>query len=281
MTDLPIQLIVLLNSITNALGDLFLAPVSNVPGWFSITVISGVMGVLLLVIFKYTSNQAAIAGIRDDVKANMLAIKLFKDNFRVIVRSQAKVFFSSFKLLYHSIVPMLVMVMPVSLVMAQMGLWYQARPVHLKDAPVIVKLKLNSNVMDWPQVTLNERQSVKIIAGPVRVVSRKEIYWKIKPLRNGYHYLTFQVGNQKAEKQFAVGSGFMRLSLKRPGPEFIDTLLFPLEKPFAHDAAIHSIGIDYPERESRIYGKDWWIVYFFITSIVSALIFKPLIKVKI
>ena len=276
-----VQFISWVNVITNALGELFLAPVALVPGWVSITVISAVLGVLLLVIFKYTSNQMAIGRVRDDIKANLLAVRLFKDSISVTFRSQARVFAGSFKLLFYSIVPMLVMIVPVCLILAQMGMWYQARPLKPSDEPVMVKLKLNNTLDTLPQVILEPSPAARTMIGPVRIFSKKEVYWKIKPIEDGNYNLIFHVGDQQYAKQLAIGDGFMRVSPKRPGPDFSDILFYPLEKPFASDSAVYSISIDYPERESRISGTHWWIVYFFIASMIFAFIFKPLLKVRI
>ena len=276
-----VQLITWVNVVTNAIGGFFLAPVASVPGWFSITVISAVLGVFLLIIFKYTSNQKAIGHVRDDIKANLLAVKLFKDSFSVTFRSQARVFCASFKLLFYSIVPMLVMIVPVILIMAQMSLWYQARPLLPGDEPVIVKLKLNDNLDTLPQVILESLPAARTMIGPVQVFTKKEIFWKIKPVEDGNYNLIFHIGDRRYEKQLAVGEGFMRLSPKRPGADFVDILLYPLEKPFTSDSPVHSISINYPERDSRINGTDWWIVYFFVVSMIFAFMFKPFLKVRI
>jgi hypothetical protein len=50
--DFAIGVITGLNKIANATGALFLRPVVLLPGWLSITIISAVMGVLLLIIFR-------------------------------------------------------------------------------------------------------------------------------------------------------------------------------------------------------------------------------------
>ena len=276
-----VMLITWVNVVTNAIGGFFLAPVASVPGWLSITVISAVLGVFLLVIFKYTSNQKAIGCVRDDIKANLLAVKLFKDSFSVTFRSQARVFCASFKLLFYSIVPMLVMIVPVCLILAQMGLWYQACPLLSGDEPVVVKLKLNDHLDTFPQVTLESLPAARTIIGPVRIFTKKEIFWKIKPVEDGNYNLIFHIGDRRYEKQLAIGEGFMRLSPKRPGADFADILLYPLEKPFTSDSPVRSISIDYPERDSRINGTDWWIVYFFVVSMIFAFLFKPLLKVRI
>ena len=51
-----------------------------------------------MIIFKYTSNQKAIGRVRDHIKANMLALKLFKDDMSVTFKSQGRVFGGAFRL---------------------------------------------------------------------------------------------------------------------------------------------------------------------------------------
>jgi len=48
--------------------------------------------------------------------------KLFKGSIHVAFKSQVNIFLASFKLLFQSIVPMLVMILPVSFILAQMGM---------------------------------------------------------------------------------------------------------------------------------------------------------------
>ena len=74
------QIISWLNILMNFLGKVLLSFIAFLPGWLSNTIISAVVGVLLLIIFKYTSNQKAIGKVLDNIKANLLGMKLFKDN---------------------------------------------------------------------------------------------------------------------------------------------------------------------------------------------------------
>jgi uncharacterized membrane protein (DUF106 family) len=279
--DVVVKLLAYINLFCNKLGEILLAPIALLPGWVSITLISAFLGVFLLLIFKYTSNQKQIARIRDSIKASMLAIRIFKNSTLVTLKAQASVFLASFKLLFHSIIPMLVMIVPVSLTLAQMGMWYQARPVKLTDESVIVKLALNKDIPEWPPVKLRSLPAAEKAVGPVKIWSKKEIYWKIRPLKNGYFPLLFEVDGREIEKQLAIGDGLMRLSPKRPSYDIGDVILYPLEKPFQRDAVVQSVTIDYPPRNSKIYGTDWWIFYFFVVSLVFALLFKPFLRVRI
>ena len=91
MTDALVHTALWLNTIANALGWLVLAPIGVLPGWLSATAVSTVTGVLLLAGFKYTSNQAAIKRVRDQINADLLALKLFKDSARVALEAQGRI----------------------------------------------------------------------------------------------------------------------------------------------------------------------------------------------
>ncbi len=279
--NLLAQIIAWINVVTNALGKFLLAPIAVLPGWLSNTILSAVTGVILLIIFKYTSNQLAIQRVRDDMKAHMLALKLFKDSFSVTFREPWRVFGGALLLLFHAIRPMLVMIVPVSLLLAQLGLWYQSRPLRPGEYTVVT-MKLNGSIdSPWPAVTMKSQPSVELTTGPVQILSKREICWEIRALESSNGQLIFQVDDQQVEKELAIGDGFMRISAERPGWQWTDIMLHPGERPFGPDSVVQSISIDYPDRQSWTSGTDWWIVYFFVTSLVFAMIFKPFLKVKI
>lgn len=298
----------------NAAGKYLLAPVGLMPGWLSNTIIAAVTGVLLLILFKHTSNQQAIGRVKDDIKANMLTLKLFKDSIQVTLKAQGHLFKGALLLLCYAIVPLLIMIVPIAFLFGQMGLWYQARPLRVgEEALVTVKLnddemntvfdtekqniqmvKSNGQELHLPKVAIESTDVAEVTTGPVRAFSKHEIFWKIKAQENGYHRIVFQVGDQQFEKELVVGDGFMRVSAQRPGWHWFDILLHPCEKPFSPDSLVQSISINYPERILRIFwiptwivdfllifGIPLWMIYFFIVSMVFALLFKPFLKVKI
>jgi len=218
-----IQLLTWINIPMNALGKVILSPIGNMPGWLSNTLIAILTGIPLLVIYKYTSNQRAIGRTRDNIKANMLALKLYKDSLRVTFQAQGRVFGGSLLLLVHSIIPMMVMIVPVCLLLGQMGLWYQFRPL-LPGEQAIVTLKLNQPANStWPDVQFEVISGASVVVGPCRVNKEKqEIWWKIQASEKGQHQLLFNVNGQQFRKELAIGDGFMRLSAKRPGCVFIN-----------------------------------------------------------
>jgi hypothetical protein len=239
--DLLTQAVVWLNAAANAIGRWALLPVGSTPGWLSATVIAVVTGVLLLVVFKYTSDQRAIKRVRDDIKANLLALKLFKDSPAVAFAAQGRLLLGAGKLFLLALPPMAVMLVPVALILGQLSLWYQKRPLEVGEE-AIVTLQLNGT--ESRPVSLQPSDSLKVLVGPVRVHSKGEVCWHIKAREAGYHRLTFTIGDQRIDKEFAVGDGFLRVSARRPDWKLEDALMHPWEKPFAPGSPVKSVEID-------------------------------------
>ena len=270
-----------LNILVNTIAGYLLAPIGMLPGWLSKTIISAITGVLLLIIFKYTSNQKAIGKVKDNIKANLLALKLFKDELSVTFHSQGRIFLGATRLLRYSLWPLLVMMVPVLLELSQMGVWYQWRPLRLGET-TLVTMRLAGKI-DEPmqQVKFLPNSGVEPVLGPVHITSKREICWEIRALKEGFYDLVFQVDQQQIEKELAVGDGLMRISAVRPSWNWTTILTHPLEKPFDKDSPVQAISIDYPDRVSWTSGTDYWLIYFFCASLVFALLFKPFLKVKI
>jgi hypothetical protein len=281
VTSALVQVIVWLNALANGLGRMLLGPVAVMPGWLSATIVSAVTGVFLLFVFKYTSGQRAIKRVRNDINAHLLALKLFKDSAAVALRAQGRILLGALRLFGLAIVPILVMVVPVTLLLGQLALWYQRRPLRVGEETVVT-LKLNGNAASpWPEVRLKPAASFEVAVGPVRVQSKREICWKLVACQNGLTRLAFQVAGLDIDKELAVGGRLMRVSEKRPGWSWSDALLHPWESPFRPDSLVHSIEVTYPNRDSWTSGTDWWVAYWFVVSMAAALCFRRPLNVNL
>ena len=279
--DVVARIVTWLNVPANALGRFLLAPIGVLPGWLSVTIVSVVTGWLLLLVFKYTSNQRAIQRVRDDINAHLLALKLFKDSASVIFQAQGRVFRGAFFLLLFAVVPMLVMLVPVSLLLVQLALWYQAQPLTRgEETLVIVKLS-GEDELTGHEISIEPTSAVDVVMGPVRVLSQREVWWKIKAREDGYHRVLLHLDGRTFEKELAIGDAFMRLSAARPGWYWKDILLHPCELPFEPGSPIESIEVDYPDRLSWTSGTDSWVIYWFVVSTVAALCFRPFMNVNV
>jgi hypothetical protein len=275
------RLIAWLNVIGNGLFGLLEKPMMVLPAWLSLTVISAVLGVLMLIVFKYTSNQTAIGRVRDKIKGHLLAMKLFKDNPKVILKTPWQIIGQAFLLLFHAIRPMLVMIIPFSLLMGQLGLWYESHPLDINEQAMVVMQLSGSDDDPLPAVSLVSTEVAQIVTGPVRVPSKRQIFWQIKPKEAGSHFLTFQAEGHQVQKELSVGQGLMPVSIKRPSLNIDDVIMHPAEKPFNGPSPVQSISVDYPARFSSFLGIGLWFWAMLVIAIVAGFIFKPFFNVKI
>jgi hypothetical protein len=275
------QVIVWLNGLANTLASVLLAPVAVLPGWASATLIAAVTGVLMLLVFKWTSNQGAIKRVRNEIKANLLALTLFQDSVVVSLRSQARILRGAGRLLLLAFVPMLVMLIPVSLLLGQISVWYQARPLRVGEETVVTVHLSASSGEALPEVRLTPSTAIEPIVGPVRVVQKRMVCWNVLAREPGCHQLRFEANGQTFAKELAIGSGFMRLSILRPGWRWTDAMLYPLETPFDLDSVVQAIEVAYPQRQSWTAGTNSWLLYWFAASMAFAFAIRPLLRVSL
>lgn len=275
------QVIVWLGEAAGRIGDILLAPLEHLPGWGSATLVAAATGLVMLVAFKYTSNQAAIRRARSSIKANLLSLSLFKDSVAVGLRAQGRILLAAGRLLLLSVVPMLVLLVPMSLALAQLALRYQWRPLRPgEEAVVTVRLAESAGSVPG-DILLAASPGVARSSRPVRVPRKGMVCWEIRAGVPGLHELSFEVCGRSYGKELRVGEGFAATSQKRPAWEWSEALLHPRERPFAADSPVQSIEIAYPERESLPAGTDTWLVYWFVVSMGAALAARPVFKVSI
>jgi hypothetical protein len=279
--ELLARVVFWLNAVANAVGRSLLAPIAAMPGWLSATLIAVVTGVLLLAVFKYTSNQNAIKRTRNDINAHLLALKLFKDSTAVCLRAQGRILLGALRLFVLAIVPMLVMAVPVTLLLEQLALWYQFRPLRVGEETVVTMKLSDAAATRWPEVRLEPSEAVEVVVGPVRVRSKREVCWRVAARNDGAHDVVFRVDGEPSAKRVAIGDRFVRLDPRRPSWEWSDILMNPDEEPFRPDSAVQSIELTYPDRPSWTSGTDWWVVYWFGVSFVAAICFRGLLKVNL
>ncbi len=275
------QCLVWLNTWANAIASILLAPIAVLPGWLSITMVAFVTGILMLLAFKYTSNQDAIKRVRNTIKANLWALSLFKDSLAVSFRCQGRILVAACHLILLAIVPMLVMLVPMCLLLGQLSVWYQARPLQVGEETVVTLQIAEGSWDQFRQVQLAPTSAIGTITGPVRVPSKCMISWKLQPAESGHHRLMFRQDGQTFEKELAVGDGFMQLSARRPAWRCSDVLVFPRERPLAADSPVQSIELVYPARDSWTAGSKSWLIYWFAASMLAALVARPLLRVNV
>lgn len=266
-----------LNPAFTAVGDAVYAGLSRLPAWAGLALLSAVCGVIMLAVYRYTSNQAAIGRARDAMSANLLALKLFKDDLGVAFRCQGRLFAALLRWQWHMLRPMSLLVVLLLPVFAQMGTRYQWRPLRPGEQS-LVRVNLRNAGPDVSAATLAPCPGVADAVGPVP--GGGQLVWRIHAGEPGRYVLRFEVAGETIEKELVIGPPFRRVSAERPDRCWTAQLLHPVERPLPARGPVRSIEIAYGGVESHICGANWWILTFFVVSLIAALVLLPVFRVR-
>jgi hypothetical protein len=273
----------MINVIMNWLARVAFAPFASVPAWLTLTIVSALAGVFMMIVFKYTSHQTRLKAVSDRTRADLLAMKLFKDELSVTFSSMWDLLGATGKRLWYSIwPPMVVMIVPFVLGIAQVGARYEFRPLRPGER-ALVTLEFNEDA--WAanaDVQLEAPDGVIVETEAARIGGERKIFWRVRPEREGDFTLAWQIDGKRVEKSLPVRNGLHAVSPRRPASDFWEQVLYPLEPPFGKDDAVHCIDVELPRRSTEFFGLDiHWLISFFILSMVFALVCKPFLKVQL
>lgn len=270
------------NRIVTWLFDVLLSPFSDWP-LATLVVISCVSGVLMSLVFKFVSNQNALARVLDQGRGNALAIKLFKDDIQGMFISLANVFWLMVQRIWFSLSPVLVMAIPLLLLLSQLYLRYEHQPLTAAE-PAVVTLEIEPAYWEEQRETqLQEGEGFVIETPALHDEIESSISWRVSAVENGFHRLTFENGSQKFHKCIAGTNDIQPLATVSDFrvSKWWDAFWFAGEERLNGELEATSISIIYPKRETPIFGYaiPWWMT-FFLLSIFSALISQPFLKVR-
>lgn len=269
-------LLAVLNPVCRVIGDGVYAGLGLLPVWAGLTIASVLLGLVMLIAFRHTSNQNGIARAKDAIKANLLALKLYKDDLRVTFLAQWRLVKAVGRLQAHMLKPIAILALPMLLVIAQMGVRHQWRPLREGEQTLIRVHVADGQSPD--DIALEPSDGLAIEVGPVP--GGGEAVWRVRGGQPGVHNLRFRAGTHQVDKQLVVGDDFTRVSAERVAARWTGQLLHPVEPRIPRDAGIDSIVIAYPGRPSWFSGADWWLLTFFVISMAAALVLAPVFKVR-
>ena len=275
-----------INATLTALTNRLLDPLGGWPPLLTLLVLSAAAGVIMAVIFRYASNQRGLRRVANRSRAQVLAIKLFKDDLGTMFGSLGQLLRYTLLRLFYSLPPMLVMLVPFVLLLAQLSLRYEHRPLAVGETAVIELQVAPHAWQEHQTVAIEAPPQISVETEPLRDAEKKAVYWRIRAKQAAPETLSlsWRLGSQLVEKQVATASDATRLrsvSARRPGPHWWDRLLHPGEPGFSADSPVQAVIVHYARRSTPVFGFDvvWWLT-FLIVSMLAAVLIKPLVKVQ-
>jgi len=242
------------NSAFGKIFNLIFFPFRSMSPWVGMILISFLTALLMLFVFRFTSNQEGIRRVKNKIKAHLLELRLFKDSLSLSFKAQGNILLTP------------------------------GQETILK-----VELEEGQNPLDI-DLALEPSTGFDIQTPPLRMEEEREINWRLKAREKGVHDLTLMVNGQKLTKKVAIAQRpLSKISPLKVRRSFINELINPGESPFPEDLPIETIEVKYRAKDINLFGWNipWllgippWLIAYFALSIILGFVLKGIFKVEI
>ena len=270
------------NRMIDALLDLVLRPFHLGPPLVPLSLFAVLSGLVMLMVFRYTSNQLTMKQAKNHIKAHLLELRLFKDDLAVIMTAQKQILLSNLVYLQHVSKPIAIMLIPMALLLIHLDAWFGFRPLQPGEAALVTVRVADPTVGTLDQITLQAESGLAVETPPLRIPATHEVTWRIRAREVGSHTLRIQIAERTVHKAVEIANGLVRLSPYKVLASFWPTVLRPGEPPIPKDAGVRSVAVHYPVRFIPIFGwQTHWLVVFFILSIACGYVLKGWMGVEL
>jgi len=270
------------NSIINFIFNILFLPFKNLDPVWGMIVISFLTGIVMLLIFKVTSDQKGIKRAKDLVKAHFLAIRLYRDDISLMFETMRNILASNVGYIKQSMRPMLFLIVPVALILVQLGVRYEFRPLQVGESTVLtLRLQDNATLDDLKNVELDLPDGLTLAAPPVRIETLQEISWRIEAGKTGVYDVGIRLGDKRVEKRIHVVAELVQVT-PRVANDLTTPLMFPGERTLDNTTFAAAISLNYPRRDFTFFGLEiHWLIVFFVLSVVFGFAFKNVMGVEV
>jgi hypothetical protein len=253
--------------------DLLLAPFAKLPPFWGILFLSLLTSLFVLAVYRAVSKPQKVKDTKNRIKAHILAIRLYRDFWKVIIVSFFKSLYYTGKYFVLNLFPLLLVLPLMFLLFVQMDIRYGMRPFRVNEA-FTVKAEFSRDPGAL-SVELQADPHYHAMMNPVFVNSLHEVDWKLRAAQNGSGALAVTVNGTTVRKSLLIGTGLPALSNKKMAASQWAHFIYPDEKLLAPAPALATISLQYPPRSINFLGiRTHWLVFYFALTMIIALALK-------
>lgn len=259
--------------------DLVLYPFQFLGDFWAILFLSVLVSLVVLIIYKYISSPIKIKKAKNQIKSSILAIRLYKDFWKVIAGSFFKSLLYTLKYFILNFGPVLIIIPLLFPLFVQMDVRYGMRPFRPGEV-FPVKAVFNTNVNDL-EIRLLENNLFRPEMNPVfinayrdeeRSLPIREVNWKLRMTGQGATDIQVRINDRVFGKNLVSGKYAGALSNKKFRHSSADHFFYPVEKLFANNQYLESMIIHYPAKSISFLGiRAHWLVYHLILVLIMVL----------
>lgn len=271
-----------LNYLITRVFDIILYPFSFINPFWGVLFLSILMSFVVLIIYKKISSPRTIKITKEKIKANILAIRIYKDFWKVILSSFIKSLYYTGKYFSLNLVPLLVIIPILFPVFVQMDVRYGMRPFRVGEE-VVIKVRVAQDPIGL-DARLLENGNIKTKMNPVFINGYrdekkkkpiKEIDWKVEAVRAGISNIQVKINDRIYEKSLVIGNYSGALSNKKFAESSWWHFIYPVEGLFGETGVVEDIYIKYPGGRISFAGlRVHWLIYNIVLVVIIALVFR-------
>jgi uncharacterized membrane protein (DUF106 family) len=262
-----------LNAVLRAAVDGLLYPFRGLSPWVGLAVVSLLTAVPMLLVFRATSNQAALARVKKRIHAGLFEIRLFNDDLRAILRAQLSILRANLTYVRLSLPPMLWILPPLVLLFAQMEFHYGYRGLEVGES-VLLEATLDAAALEGaegkPAVQLEVPDGLRVETPALWSAAESRMSWRVAAEREGDYAVQLGFAGRQIDKTVHAGDRVVRRSPERLAPGFVNQLLYPAEPSLPGDGPFTVVSVGYPVRSLSLFGFEmpWWVAYLALLFLV-------------
>ncbi len=258
------------NALLGSLASGLLYPFRELPPIVGLLVVSFLTAIGMLAVFKATSDQSRIAAAKRAIHAGLFEIRLFNDDLRLILQAQADILRHNLTYLRLSLVPMVWMILPLGLLIAQLQFHYGYEGLA-PGRPALLKVRLADTAPEPSSLDLSVPSGMRVETPAVWIPTLREAAWRIVSEQPGTYELLIRVDGRTYTKSARSSQAVVLRSPLRVETGIVNQALYPAEAPLPRAAPVAAIELTYPTRQVSLLGwQVHWLVAFFVLSIFFA-----------
>ena len=242
--------------------------------------LSVITGLVMIVLFGYLSDQKAVRLAKDQLRAQLLAVRLFQDQPRVVLRAYGRILTGTGRYLKVSFKPLAIIIVPMLVLLVHFDHYLGSLPFQTHQ-PILLKVRLdNSDALD--NISLRLPQGLSQSAPPVHIADAREVDWRLVASAEGDYTVNVLAGGQEVGKQVVVSNQLAHLSECRLQGSLWRRLLDCAEPALPAGAPVRLVAVNYPARDFDL--GPWttnWLVIYFVVSLAAAVLFKFILGIEI
>jgi len=227
------------------------------------------VGLIALLVYRFASNQADITRTKNGIKANLLALRLFRDDLGVVLRTQGKIFRLVGRYLRLGLLPLAILLIPVVLLLIQI----ESRFAYLTMAvgkPALLAVTVDGSLQpSSADAGVATSKGLRVETPAFRFDSERRILWRISPVEPGVHSVSVRLDDREVVRQVWAGAPRPELlvpSIYRSGD--IRSFGSPGEPAIDADSSVAAISVEYGPSDNLFAGLSPASWAMFVSSLV-------------